>query len=65
MVQGHFDGGMFQLTQRHQQRQKRRKTADLRAIVMQQRLPEPGALRAPSPIPDLCTSAQKVWLQDI
>ena len=41
---------MVQLTQRHQQRQRRHKTADLRAIVMRQRLPEPG-----DPRPLTCT----------
>ena len=41
-AQGHFDGAMVQVTSRHQQRRKRRKGGDERAILAQQRLPEPG-----------------------
>ena len=42
MLQGYFEGGVVQLTQRHQQRRKRRKTADERAVRTELPLPPPG-----------------------
>lgn len=43
MGQGYYDGQIAQLTKRHQQRRRRRKGPDERAILTEQRLPEPGA----------------------
>lgn len=42
LLQGYYDGQVMQLTKRHQQRQRRRKGPDERAIITGQRLPEPG-----------------------
>ncbi|CAL8471292.1 g10834 [Coccomyxa elongata] len=40
--QGYYDGQIVQLTKRHQQRRRRRKGPDERAILTEQRLPESG-----------------------
>ena len=42
LIQGYYDGTLFQLTKRHQQRQRRRKGPDERTIITGQVLPEPG-----------------------
>ena len=41
--QGYYDGQIMQLTKRHQQRRKKRKGSDERAVLVEQRLPDPGA----------------------
>lgn len=56
-MQGYFDGAMVQLTKRHQQRRKKRKGPDERAIITGQRLPGPGQRQL------IITSAQHAVLQ--
>lgn len=42
MRQGYYDGQIVQLTKRHQQRRRKRKGADERAVLAEQHLPDPG-----------------------
>lgn len=48
MRQGYYDGQIVQLTKRHQQRRRKRKGADERAVLAEQHLPDPGAHTAAS-----------------